>query len=93
MTFQRISALAELISRYNYYERPFDSVVVVISFDLLSELRAKCTKSMMVRDNGEEYFMGCKIIMSHESNYLAVAYLNDLEDKYHDLIEITSEEA
>ena len=93
MTFQRISACAELISRYKRNVSSFDSVVVIISFDLLSEMRAKCVKSIWLEENGEEFFMGCKVIMSKTSNYLAVSYLNDLEDRFHDIIEITDEEA
>lgn len=93
MTFQRISACAELISRYEGHKSSFDTVVVIISFDLLSEMRAKCVKSIWLEENGEEFFMGCKVIMSKASNYLAVAYLNDLEERFHDIIEITDEEA
>lgn len=94
MTFQRISAVAELISRYEGHKSSFDTVVVIISFDLLSELRAKCVKSIWLEENGAEYFMGCKVIMSNANmgNYLAVAYLNELEDRFHDIIEITDEE-
>ena len=93
MTFQRISAVAELISRYEGKKSSFDTVVVIISFDLLSELRAKCVKSICLVKDGDEFFMGCKMIMSKSSNYLAVAYWDELEDRFHDIIEITDEEA
>ena len=95
MTYQRISALADIISRYKNYKdkNPADSVVVVISFDLLHELRMKCVKSSFTTDRGSESFMGCKIIMSHAKNYIAVAYLNELDDQYHSIVEITDEEA
>ena len=92
MTYQRISAVADLISRYEKHKSSFDAVVVIISFDLLHELRMKCVKSSFNTDRGSESFMGCKIIMSKASNYLAVAYLNELDDKFHDIIEITEEE-
>lgn len=94
MTFARLSALSEFITRYKSYKgkSPFDDVVVIISFDLLSEMRAKCVKSNWLEANGAEYFMGCKIIMSKANNYLAVAYLHELEDRFHDIIEITDEE-
>lgn len=93
MTFQRISALAELISRYKEHQKPEDEVVVIVSFDNLAEMRAKCTWQLMFTKDYEDYFMGCKVIMSRSNNYLAVAYLDELEDKYHDIIEITDEEA
>lgn len=93
LTFKRINALSEVISRYKAFNSDED-VVVIISFDLLSEMRAKCVKSIWLKDNGEEFFMGCKVIMSNVNmgNYLAVAYLNELEGRFHDIIEITDEE-
>lgn len=88
LTFKRINALSEVISRYNTYNSDDVVVVIIISFDLLSELRAKCVKSIWLKDNGEELFMGCKVIMSRESDYLAVAYLNEDEEQYHDIEEV-----
>ena len=95
MTFARISALCELINRYKSYKgkASADSVVIIISFDILSELKTRCVKSMSETIGGEQYFMGCRIFMSHSNNYLAVAYLNELEENFHDIIEITDEEA
>ena len=94
MTFQRISALCELISRYEYHKKPEHEVVVIISFDKLSEMRAKCTKQLMFTKDKEDYFMGCKVIMSHynSKDYLAVAYL-DATGNISDVVEITDEEA
>jgi hypothetical protein len=98
LTFKRLGALAQIINRYNSYllsykcTYPDDMVVVIISFDLLNEMRAKCVHKMWLNENGAEFFMGCKIFMSTETNYLAVAYLNELDDKFHDIIEITEEE-
>lgn len=98
LTFRRLGALAQIINRYKSYLRSYqctysdDMAVVIISFDLLNELRSKCVHKMWLNEDGAEFFMGCKIFMSTETNYLAVAYLNELDDKFHDIIEITEEE-
>ena len=74
MTFKRLSALVEKINEYRE-KKPHENVVVFISFDQLSDLRAKCVKSLIVNQNYQEYFMGCQLIMVHnEHDYLAVAY-------------------
>lgn len=92
MTFKRISTMAEIICKYENYEKKGldDKVVVFISFDILSEMRAMCTNRIFMTNDGEEFFMGCPIKMSHEKNYLAVAYENN--GQHHDLVEIMEEE-
>ena len=98
MTFARIQALCGLVNRYKSYllsfECPFphDSVVVFISFDLLNELRARCVHKMWLKENGEEFFMGCQVIVDMAHDYLAVAYMNINDGKYHDISEITNED-
>ena len=72
MTFERVSALAKMVSKYQG-KMTNDNVVILISFDQLSELRAKCTKAMMLTQD-QEYLLGCKLIVVHEHDYLAVAY-------------------
>lgn len=89
MTFQRISAAAEIISRYCAFS---NNVVAIISFDLLHEIRSKCVKSMWATAEGEEYFMGCQVVMSKKNNYLAVAYINK-DGSLRDVVEITDEVA
>lgn len=94
MTFARISALCQLINRFQIARHDeSDRVVVIISFDLLNDLREKCVKSMKENTDGDEFFCGCQIIMSRDNDFLAVAYLDELEDEYHDMIEITEEDA
>lgn len=74
MTFKRLSALTEMVRRYQGI-KPYENVVIFISFDQLSELRARCLKSMVTTENYQEYFIGCKLIMVHDKHdYLAVAY-------------------
>ena len=73
MTFERLSALAKMVSKYQD-KMTNDNVVILISFDQLSELRAKCTKAMMLTQD-QVYLRGCKLIMVQgEHDYLAVAY-------------------
>lgn len=77
MTFKRLSALTEMVRRYQGI-KPYENVVILISFDQLSDLRAKCVKSLIVNQNYQEYFMGCQLIMVHdEHDYVAVAYARD----------------
>lgn len=77
MTFERLSALIEEVSKYEYHKRPDEKIVILISFDQLSEMRAMCTRSMMFTQEGQEYFMGCEVEMVHEHDYVAVAYARD----------------
>lgn len=92
MTFTRIQALAELVRRYRSANPDYETVVI-ISFDNLSEMRAKCTWQLMFTKDKEDYFMGCKVIMRHynSKDYLAVAYL-DATGNISDVVEITQEE-
>lgn len=74
MTFKRLSALTEMVRTFQA-EKPYENVVILISFDQLSELRAKCTWQMILTQQMQEYFIGCKLIMVHDKHdYLAVAY-------------------
>lgn len=74
MTFERLSALAKMVRRYQGI-KPYENVVILIRFDQLSDLRAKCVKSLIVNQNYQEYFMGCQLIkVQGEHDYLAVAY-------------------
>lgn len=74
MTFKRLSALTEKVRTF-IDEKPYEKVVILISFDQLSELRAKCTWQMIVTQEMQEYFIGCQLIMVHDKHdYLAVAY-------------------
>lgn len=77
MTFQRLSALTELVSKFEHHKMPDEKIVILISFDQLSELRAMCFKSMIFSQEGQEYFMGCEVEMVHEHDYVAVAYARD----------------
>lgn len=88
MTFQRLSALTELVSKYEHHCIPEAKVVILISFDQLSELRAMCLKSMVFTQNSQEYFMGCEVEMVHEHDYVAVAYARD--GKYYKKQEVKS---
>ena len=92
MTFARIQALCELVRRYKYYAPATSEVIVIISFALLPELRAKCTKSMIINNKNIEYFMGCQVVVDLASDYLAVAYMNINDGQYHDISEITNED-
>lgn len=74
MTFKRLSALTELVRTFQA-EKPYENVVILISFDQLSELRAKCTWQMILTQERQEYFIGCQLIMVNDKHdYLAVAY-------------------
>ncbi len=79
MTFERLSALAWLVRKYECHKMPDENVVILISFDQLSELRAMCLKSMIFTQENKEYFMGCEVEMVHEHDYVAVAYARDEE--------------
>lgn len=93
MTFARIQALCELIDRYSLFPHSLnDDVIVIIGFDLLSELRAKCVKSFIATDKGKEYFKDCQVVVDLAPDYLAVAYQNRIDGKYHDISEITDED-
>ena len=88
MTFQRLSALTELVRKYEHHKMPEEKIVILISFDQLSEMRAMCTRSMMFTQEGQEYFMGCEVEMVHEHDYVAVAYARD--EKYYKKQEVKS---
>ena len=98
MTFQRIQALCDLINRYKSYllsfkcPYPDDKVVVFISFDILNELRAKCVHKMWLKENGDEFFMGCQVIIDLAPDYMAVAYMGKANGQYHDVKSITEED-
>lgn len=77
MTFHRLSALTELLSNYEHHKMPEEKIVILISFDQLSELRAMCLRSMVFSQDDKEYFMGCEVEMVHEHDYVAVAYARD----------------
>lgn len=93
MTFKRMSTMAEIICKYENYEKKCldDRVVVFIGFDILSEMRAMCANRVFLTKDGEETFMGCPVRMSHEKNYLAVAYENN--GKYHEIVEVMEEQS
>ena len=98
MTFQRIQALCDLINRYKSYLKSFkcpypdDKVIVFISFDLLNELRAKCVHKMWLKENGEEFFMGCQVIVDMAHDFMAVAYMDRSNGRIHDTSSITEED-
>ena len=98
LTYQRIQALCGLVIRYKSYllsfECPFphDSVVVFISFDLLNELRARCVHKMWTKGIGEEFFMGCQVIVDMAHDFMAVAYMDRSNGWIHDTSSITEED-
>lgn len=79
MTFERLSALTKLVREYECHKMPAENVVILISFDQLSELRAMITKSLLLTQENKEYFMGCEVVMVLEHDYVAVAYVRDGE--------------
>ena len=91
MTYKRLSALIEKVSEYQENPKSYDDVVVLISFDKFSEMRAKCSKMMRLERNGQETFMGCKIaLMANKKNYLAVGYKDKIKGDIYSLEEVKS---
>lgn len=91
MTFERIQALSEVVRRYRSFN-PYDETVVIISYDLMHELQAKCVKALTYTMDKRHYFMDAKVILNRhcEDDYLAVAYWRN--GKLEDIAEITDEE-
>lgn len=91
MTFERIQALSEVVRRYKSFS-PHDETVVIISFENMHELQAKCVKAVTYCKDGRHYFMDAKVILNRhsEDDYLAVAYWRN--GKLEDIAEVTDEE-
>lgn len=92
MNEKRVKELNKLISwRKNLY--PDKTIVVVMSMDVLTYMMYAHSYMISFDKRGNQFYMGCEIRKSRaEKDYLAIAFLNELEDVYFDICEIKEEE-
>ena len=93
MSFQRFQALTELIKRYRRANDKDYYTIVICGFDVYSELKRRCVKIMFeTREDKQEYFCGSRVVVTKDSNYLGVAYVDKLTGETSNISEITEED-
>ena len=90
LTDKRLEKLDTTIKFYACMRKDVDDVIILMGFDLLSELLAVANPFVMrTMDDSKPYeYKRYALIPDRNPNYLAVAYFSNRTGKIHDIREI-----